>query len=80
MLVANYEVSHTRRNLLRILEKLNKGFTPSQEEKLHVEGILRRCRADSIEEALVKARLVPPSLVIAQAALESGWGNFKVFP
>ncbi len=79
VLIVNYEVYHARRNLLNILEKLRKGLKLSREEVMFVESILDRCRSDSIEEALVKANPVPPSLVIAQAAIESGWGTSRFF-
>ena len=79
VLIVNYEVYHARSNLLNILEKLKKGLKLSKEEVMFVESILDRCRSDSIEEALVKANPVPPSLVIAQAAIESGWGTSRFF-
>ena len=79
ILVVNYEVRYTRENLLRILKKLRKGLKLSRDEVMYVESLLNRCRADSIEEALVKANPVPPSLVIAQAAIESGWGTSRFF-
>lgn len=79
VLIVNYEVRYTRENLIRILEKLRGGLKLTREEVNFVESILDRCRSDSIEEALVKANPVPPSLVIAQAAIESGWGTSRFF-
>ncbi len=79
VLIANYEVKFVRRNLTGILLKLRKGLKLSREEIRYVEGILSQCRADSIESALVKANPVPPSIAIAQAAVETGWGTSRFF-
>lgn len=79
VLVVNYEVSLARENLMKILRKLRKGLKLSRREALYVENLLDRCRSDSIEEALIRANPVPPSLAIAQAAIESGWGTSRFF-
>ncbi len=39
----------------------------------------KRRFVDSIEDLLIKANPIPPSLVIAQAAAESGWGTSRFF-
>ncbi len=79
VLIVNYEVKHMRENLTKILKKLERKLKLSRAEVEYVERLLDRCRADSIEEALIKANPVPPSLVIAQAAIESGWGTSRFF-
>ncbi len=79
ILIANYEVSVARENLLRIREKLLKGYRLSKEEVEFLEEMLERCKSDSIEDALKKAHPVPPSLVLAQAIIETGWGTSRFF-
>ncbi|RLJ70748.1 Bax protein [Hydrogenivirga caldilitoris] len=79
VLIANYEVAQTRKNLSKILEKLDLGYKLSRAEREFVESVLGRCKSESIEDALLKAHPVPPSLVIAQAAIESGWGTSRFF-
>ncbi len=79
VLIANYEVSYIRKNLTKVLNKLNRGLKLSKKEVEFVEDLLERCKADSIEEVLIKVNPVPPSLVIAQAAIESGWGTSRFF-
>ena len=79
VLIANYEVVRTRENLTRVLEKLKMRYKLSRAERDFVESMLDRCKADSIEEVLIKANPVPPSLVVAQAAVESGWGTSRFF-
>ncbi len=79
VLIGNYEVELVRRNLEKIKRKLSKGYKLSRDEIKLVEEILDRCRVDSLEEALERANPVPPSLVIAQAAVESGWGTSRFF-
>lgn len=79
VLIVNYEVMRTRENLTKVLEKLRRRYKLSRTEREFVESILSRCKADSIEDVLMKANPVPPSLVIAQAAVESGWGTSRFF-
>lgn len=79
VLVVNYEITRTRERLLRIKEKKERGQELLPEEKELVEWALERCRSRSLEEALKKMFPVPPSIVIAQGAIESGWGTSRFF-
>ncbi len=79
ILVVNYEVAMHRRNLLKIKEKIDRGFKLSRLEIRYLQSLLNRCKADSISEVLKKANPVPPSLIIAQAIVESGWGTSRFF-
>ncbi len=79
ILIANYEVKFIRRNLTSVLLKLRRGFRLSREERDYVERILSRCREDSLESVLLKVNPVPPSIALAQAAVESGWGTSRFF-
>jgi len=79
ILIANEEVRYIRKSLLGISFKLKKGIPLTEKEREFLGSILRRCRADTPEEVLVKAFPVPPSLMIAQAAVETGWGTSRFF-
>ena len=79
VLIANEEILYIRRSLLGIIAKKEKGIPLTKKEKVYLSSILRRCRADSPEEIFLKANPVPPSLMIAQAAIETGWGTSRFF-
>jgi len=72
---ANREVLKERAFLLKVKEKKEL----SQEEREKLEELKKKYRAESIEELLEKVNTVPPGLVLAQAALESGWGTSRFF-
>ena len=52
---------------------------PSREDVAWIEGMLDRYRADDVEQLLVRLEDHPTSIVLAQAALESGWGTSRFF-
>ncbi len=79
VLVVNYEITQMRERLLRIREKKEKGQSLSAREEKLVKWALERCRSKSLEEVLKKMFPVPPSIVIAQGAIESGWGTSRFF-
>jgi len=79
ILIANYEIKFIRKNLTALLLKLRRGFRLSREEREYVERILSRCRENSLESVLLKVNPIPPSIALAQAAVESGWGTSRFF-
>ena len=62
---------------------LNK--TLNEKDFLYIKNISKKYsvefdkkhKIDSIEELLIKVDLIPPSIVLAQAANESGWGKSR---
>ncbi len=79
VLIANEEVRYIRKSLLGITLKLQKDIPLTVREREFLSSVLQRCRANSPEDVLVKAFPVPPSLVIAQSAIETGWGTSRFF-
>jgi Bax protein len=62
------------------IEKRIKRKTPlSQDDFIFLEKMLQKYDAESLDELKVKLYPHPVSLVLAQAALESGWGTSRVF-
>jgi len=84
-LMADEEVARERKKLLSILEKLAKGPISRNESewlrRLAVKykvikpgGILT---PDKLEELKKRVDIVPPSLILAQGAVESAWGTSR---
>ncbi len=72
---ANREVLEERKFILRVKGKKNL----SEEEKKRLEFLMRKYRAKSVKELLLKVNTVPVSLILAQGAIESGWGTSRFF-
>ena len=72
---ANQEVLKERKFILSVSKK--KELTP--EEKKRLEELFKKYKASSIQELLRRVDAVPVSLVLAQAAVESGWGTSRFF-
>lgn len=62
-----------------LVETLSKKEELNAGEREYLEELFTQYRADSIESLLPKMVMPPKSLVISQAALESGWGTSRFF-
>ena len=75
ILKANQEVLKEREFILSVSKK--KRLTPEEKKKL--EELFKKYKTSSIQELLRRVDAVPVSLVLAQAAIESGWGTSRFF-
>lgn len=76
VLSANDAILEDRKRLLQLRQK-KAGFSAS--EKKWLSGLARRYRteADDLDRLLIRVDTIPPSLALAQAAIESGWGTSR---
>ncbi len=72
---ANREVLKERAFILEVSNK--KAITLKEERKLG--ELYAKYRAKSLKDLLLKVNSVPVGLVLAQAAVESGWGTSRFF-
>jgi Bax protein len=75
ILIANEKVLKERKFLLRVLREQKM----SEEEKTELERLKKKYRTDDLKELLEKVNSVPVSLILAQGAIESGWGTSRFF-
>ncbi len=85
-LIANEEIAKERKKLLAILKELSTGPISRKESewlrelalKYRVlkseDGILTK---SDLEELVKRVDIVPPTIVVAQGAVESGWGTSR---
>ncbi len=79
ILIAIDEIKGERREINRIGEKLSKGIALSDGELSLFSKLSEKYRTDDIDELLSRLNTHPPSIILAQAALESGWGTSRFF-
>ncbi len=72
---ANREVLFERSFILKVKGK--KELT--DKEKREISYLMKKYRAKSLKDLLLKVNTVPVSLVLAQGAIESGWGTSRFF-
>ncbi len=90
VLKVNLNIRLRRENLEAIAARLDKGETLSPEDQSFIKDMVRRYRSGDdkpewpgaemkgiVSELLLRVDEVPPSLVLAQAALESAWGSSR---
>lgn len=89
VMVANRRIRAERARLLALGERLGRGEPTAQEDDAFVWELAERYRIDTqepepgapteelIEELLRRVDVVPPSLALAQAAIESAWGGSR---
>ncbi|MBC8339847.1 MAG: glucosaminidase domain-containing protein [Rhodospirillales bacterium] len=79
MLQANEEILRDRRRLWNIHFQTSLGQKPVAVDRLWLTVITERygLKSASIETLLKRVDIIPPSLALAQAAEESGWGTSR---
>ncbi|MDH3228647.1 MAG: glucosaminidase domain-containing protein [Alphaproteobacteria bacterium] len=79
ILEANARIVVERRRLRHAIERRAAGHKLPQDLKDWLAGLAKRYKgsADRLDALLQRVDTVPPSLVLAQAAAESGWGTSR---
>jgi len=85
VLMANEEIAYKRSRLKSIIESHERGALVTESDREWAENLASdyRLSGDPLEQPELKIRLlrrvdiIPPSLVLAQAANESGWGTSR---
>ncbi len=79
ILRANEDILRQRRRLIVLKERIAKGKTLSSADSLWLETLAGRYDVANrnIKELLNRVDVIPPSLALAQAAEESGWGTSR---
>ncbi len=85
VLTANEAIAGDRAQLLALAAQLDAGAPPSAEQADWLAALMRHYRvpasgdlATDLAELLRRVDAVPPSMALAQAALESGWGTSRL--
>lgn len=80
ILQVNEEIAQERRLLWRLRYKTGLGIHLRAAERLWLKGMTERYGVDDgdIDMLLRKVDIIPPSLALAQAAEESGWGTSRL--
>ncbi|NPA52857.1 MAG: mannosyl-glycoprotein endo-beta-N-acetylglucosamidase [Aquificae bacterium] len=79
ILIANLRISTKRAKIIKLRKKLEKGKKLTYTEKRFLTELLKEYKTDTIDELLKRLNIVPVSIAIAQAAIESGWGSSRFF-
>jgi len=75
ILVAKHNVEENKRKVLLLKEK--KRWEPS--DSTFYSNLKQRYKADNIDDLSARMITIPSSVVLAQAAVESGWGQSRFF-
>lgn len=79
ILIANFEIKQKRKFVLYLLNKIKIGKEILPQEEKELNKLLTEYRVEDINELLTKLNTNPVSIVLAQAAIESGWGTSRFF-
>jgi Bax protein len=75
ILIAKHHIEHDRKKL--VLLQAKRGWTRA--DSLFISKLKATYKAKSVDELIYKVRSLPNSIVLAQAAVESGWGQSRFF-
>ena len=79
ILIINFELKQYREFIKYVQKKLEQGKELLPKEEKMISQLLEKYKSDSLNELLTKLNLNPVSIVLAQAAIESGWGSSRFF-
>jgi Bax protein len=74
ILIVRYQLNKKTERVKSIIYKLEKEEPVSSCDSVFIDSLKSRYRAESYQNLLVRMEPNPISLVLAQAAIESGWG------
>lgn len=79
ILRVNQTIDAERRRLLEIRDWKTEGLPLGLSDQAWLEDLASRYEAlpDDIDELMARVDIVPPSLALSQAAVESGWGRSR---
>ncbi len=79
VLQANENVFADRQRLLDITARKKKGKTLPEQDQAWLQDLAGTygAEADDLKELALRVDTIPPSLALAQAAIESGWGTSR---
>ncbi len=79
VLLSNEATLADRRQMLQLISRLDKGQAISTTNQLWLNRLAQRYETTADDFATLRYRIdaIPPSLAIAQAALETGWGTSR---
>mgnify|MGYP006286939259 CR=1 FL=1 len=80
VMVAAFGINETKKKLQVIAQRIENGEAISRDDSLFLEKQLNDWKARDVENLLnVKMVTHPNSIMLAQAALETGWGSSRFF-
>ncbi|MHA1600989.1 MAG: glucosaminidase domain-containing protein [Alphaproteobacteria bacterium] len=79
VLQANEHVYAARQRLLDLAVQKKKGKAPSAPDQEWLQALAKSygTKSDDLKELVLRVDIIPPSLALAQAAIESGWGTSR---
>jgi len=76
---ANCIIEKEREKFLKIKKKIEEEKPLKEKEKYFLKKLKKVYETDNLNELYYRVNILPPSIVIAQAAIESGWGTSRFF-
>jgi Bax protein len=77
ILIVQFNEQLKYEKITSILDKLKNNKQLSEREQYYIDSLVIKYDVDSVQNLPERVKLHPVSLVLAQAALESGWGQSR---
>jgi len=77
ILIVKFQLENQSKVVKKVIKKLENEEKLTKKEANLVDSLMIRYGAETLENLLIRLKIHPTSLVLAQAALESGWGSSR---
>ncbi len=77
ILIVRFEIESKNKRVKEVLIGIKDGNTISQSDSVFLDSLMNLYNVNEYDDLLICLKLHPTSLVLAQAALESGWGSSR---
>lgn len=74
----NRYIANERSKLLAILKSFDETKSIGTEDKSYLKGLMAKYKTNNVHDLVKRVDVIPTSLAVAQAAIESGWGTFDL--
>ncbi len=79
ILIAQENIINLRNKVIKLKEKLDKKYQLTDQEYIFLSNLFNKYKTQKLDELLRRLNTHPVSIILAQAALESGWGTSRFF-
>lgn len=77
IIIVKYQLDNQSKKAKRLIHKISIDKPLHKKETIYIDSLMKQFRAKTYDNLILRMKPHPVSIVLAQAALESGWGSSR---